>query len=146
MEKKLRKIQIAKIQDGLKRIQAYLFANMIDNELAVDDSQAAKPTYFIKLVWLDLDAENGKKVGCPCFACDFEGILPYEGKQVKGIVYAKVFADKDYNMVKMFVLEEGVNYGVEEIVEGETFFMKDSEGRYEDETFVLQQGIITKIA
>lgn len=146
MEKKLRKIQIAKIQDGLKRIQAYLFANMIDNELAVDDSQAAKPTYFIKLVWLDLDAENGKKVGCPCFACDFEGILPYEGKQVKGIVYAKVFADKDYNMVKMFVLEEGVNYGVEEIVEGETFFMEDSEGRYEDETFVLQQGIITKIA
>lgn len=145
MEKKLRKIQIAQIQDGLKRIQAYLFANMIDNELAVDDPQAAKPTYFIKLVWLNLDAENGKKVGCPCFACDFEGILPYEGKQVKGIVYAKVFADKDYNMVKMFMLEEGVNYEVFEIEDGETFSMHDEEGRYEDEAFNFENGNILKI-
>ena len=145
---KLREIKVSSIQDGLKRMQAFLFANMLDNELEVDDPHAENPNYFIKLIWLFRDVDGGSKVGCPCFASDFRGILP-SGEKVHGIVYVKVFADKDYTMVKMHLVEqdpeEGVNYSVCEIEDGEIFEMKDNEKRYVDEKFLYKDGQISRV-
>ncbi len=141
---KLREIKVSSIQDGLKRMQAFLFANMLDNELEVDDPHAENPNYFIKLIWLFRDVDGGNKVGCPCFASDFRGILP-SGEKVHGIVYVKVFADKDYRMVSMHIVRDEANFDVDEICDGDEIRMHDDEGRYADELFVYKDGIIEKI-
>lgn len=144
MYTKLRTLKVPTIQDGLKRMQAYLFANMIDNELEVDDPRSETPNYFVKFVWLYRNAEEDDKIGCPCFACDFRGILPNEN-DVHGIIYVKVFADREYLMTKMLFVEENANFNVVEICDGEEFKMHDESGRYEDEMFLYKGGTITKI-
>lgn len=143
MCKNFRELKVASIQDGLKRMQAYLFANMIDNELEVDDPKSDNPNYFVKLVWLYRDAEEGDKIGCPCFACDFRGVLP-NANDARGIVYVKIFADKENLMTKMLFIEDNSNYNVEEILDGEEFKMHDENGRYDDEMFLYKDGVITK--
>lgn len=148
---KTREIKIATANEALERIKAYLFANMMDaNDLEMDDPKAEHPNIYIKLVWLSRDADDKNVVGCPCFVCSFHGNLPAGNKPIDGIVYAKVFADKDINMVKMHMIEEdseeGVNYTVTPIEEGETFPMTDDDKRFEDETFIYKAGKIEKIA
>lgn len=144
MCKNFRELKVPTIQDGLKRMQAYLFANMIDNELEVDDPKSDNPNYFVKLVWLYRNAEDDDKIGCPCFACDFRGVLP-TANEAYGIVYVKVFADKDYLMTQMLIIEENIHYNVEEICDGEEFKMHDKNGRYADEIFLYKNGVISKI-
>ena len=146
---KRREIKVASAEEALKRMQAFLFANMLDNELEVDDPHSENPSYYVKLVWLSRERDEKDKVGCPCFACTFNGMLPGRTKAADGIVYVKVFADKDYQMVRMHLIdvdpEEGVNFSVEEIPEGEVFEMIDEEHRYEDEKFVFKDGKISKV-
>lgn len=146
---KQREIKVSSVQEALKRMQAFLFANMLDNELEADDDSSEKPNYFVKLVWLSRDVDNKNTVGCPCFACSFRGMLPFKMKASDGIVYVKVFADKDYTMVKMHLVEqdpeEVVNYSVCEIEDGEIFEMKDNEKRYVDEKFLYKDGQISRV-
>lgn len=53
-------------------------------------------------------------------------------------------------MVKMHLVEEdcedGVNFSITPIEEGETFKMVDEAGRYIDETFIYKGGKIEKIS
>ena len=151
MEKKKREIKVATAEEALKRMQAFLFANMMDShDLELENPKDEKSPYFIKLVWLARDSGDQNKVGCPCFACSYKGILPFSDKLVNGILYAKVFADKDFNMIKMHLIEEdgidGVNYSFTPIDDGETFKMSDEAGRFVDETFIYKDGKIEKVS
>ena len=151
MEKKKREIKVATAEEALKRMQAFLFANMMDShDLELENPKDEKSPYFIKLVWLARDSGDQNKVGCPCFACSYKGILPFSDKMVNGILYAKVFADKDFNMIKMHLIEEdgidGVNYSFTPIDDGETFKMSDEAGRFVDETFIYKAGKIEKVS
>ena len=151
MEKKKREIKVATAEDALKRMQAFLFANLMDShDLELENPQKEGSSYFVKLIWLARDADDKNKVGCPCYACSYRGILPFSGKAVDGIIYVKVFADKDYNMVKMHLVEEsmldGVNFSISPIEEGETFKMVDEAGRFVDEKFIYKDGKIAKVS
>ncbi len=151
MEKKEREIKVATAEEALKRMQAFLFANLMDaNSLEVEDPQDENSNYFIKLVWLARETDNKNKVGCPCFACSYKGNSTNKVDAINGLVYVKVFADKDINMVKMHLVEEdwedGVNFSISPIEEGETFKMVDEAGRFVDETFIYKDGKIEKVA
>lgn len=150
MEKKKREIKVATAEDALKRMQAFLFANLMDShDLELENPQKEGSSYFVKLIWLARDAGDKNKVGCPCYACSYRGVLPFSGKAVDGIIYVKVFADKDYNMVKMHLVEEsmldGANFSISPIEDGETFKMVDEAGRFVDETFIYKDGKIEKV-
>lgn len=151
MEKKKREIKVVSIEEALKRMQAFLYANMMDDhDLELENSKDEKSKYYIKLIWLAREAGDKNKVGCPCFACSYKGVLPFSDKVLNGIIYAKVFADRDFNMVKMHLVEEdredGVNFSITPIEEGETFKMVDEAGRFVDETFIYKNGKIEKVA
>ena len=151
MEKKKREIKVVSGEEALKRMQAFLFANLMDaQDLELENPQDENSRYFVKLIWLARKAGDQNKVGCPCFACSYRGILPFSDKVLDGIIYAKVFADRDFNMVKMHLVEEdseeGVNFSITPIEEGETFKMVDEAGRFVDETFIYKNGKIEKVA
>lgn len=151
MEKKKREIKVVSGEEALKRMQAFLFANLMDaHDLELENPQDENSRYFVKLIWLARKAGDQNKVGCPCFACSYRGILPFSDKVLDGIIYAKVFADRDFNMVKMHLVEEdsekGVNFSITPIEEGETFKMVDEAGRFVDETFIYKNGKIEKVA
>ena len=151
MEKKKREIIVVSIEEALKRMQAFLYANMMDDhDLELENSKDEKSKYYIKLIWLAREAGDKNKVGCPCFACSYKDVLPFSDKVLNGIIYAKVFADRDFNMVKMHLVEEdredGVNFSITPIEEGETFKMVDEAGRFVDETFIYKNGKIEKVA
>lgn len=137
-----RKLLVPNEQTAIQLMKAFLAANMIDNELDVDDVNKEHPSYFIKLVWLSKDTENGEWIGCPCFVCDFHGVLPYSSEPIHGIVYVKIFASKSYNMTKMHIVEDYFDYDLREIEDGEAIQMSDKTGRFEDEEFFFQNGEI----
>lgn len=100
------------------------------------------PNYFIKFGWFSRDKDEEDRVGCPCFVCDFKGVLPTEPTSVHGIVYVKVFATRKLNMTKMHLIEDEQNFNFDEIKDGEAFTMRDEAGRYEAETFIFSKGLI----
>ena len=151
MEKKKREIKVATAEEALKRMQAFLFANLMDShDLETENPKDDNSKYFVKLVWLARKAGDQNKVGCPCYACSYRGVLPFTGKTIDGIIYVKVFADKDYNMVKMHLVEEegeeGGNFSITPIEEGETFKLVDEAGRFVDETFIYKNDKIERVA
>lgn len=137
-----RKLLVPDEHIAIKLMKSLLSANMIDNDLEVDDPNKEHPTYFIKLVWLSRDPENNEWVGCPCFICDFKGMLPDSDKPVHGIVYVKIFASQTSNMTKMHIIEDYFDYDFTLIEDGDEFKMHDEEGRFEDEIFVFTEGVI----
>ena len=139
-----RKILVSSAEQALKLMKAFLVSNMLDNELAVFDKKAKEPEYQVKFGWFSRDLENDDEVGCPCFVCDYEGMLPGSQKPISGIVYVKVFASKDANLTKMHVLTPEKRVFFDEIKNGEGFKMTDPLGRYEDEEFVYNHGEVLK--
>lgn len=137
-----RKLLVPNEQKAIELMKAFLSANMIDNDLEVDDPKKENPSYFIKLVWLLRDPENDGWIGCPCFVCDFHGMLPDSSGPVHGIVYVKVFASREALMTKMHLIENYLDYEFAVIEEGEEIRMHDKEGRFEDEVFVFMNGEI----
>ena len=130
-----RKLLIKTADDALKIMTATLAANMIDNELVTNKEHK----HEIKLGWLTRKKHN--RIGCPCFICEFDGLLP-SGERLNGIVYVKTFASKKLLMCK---LEHWSNVAkFEEISEGQSFTMAGDD-RFEEEKFILQNGEIKKI-
>lgn len=144
MEKK-REIKIASAQEALKRMQAFLFANMLDDELELGDRKPENLRDYVRLAWLYRDVDDKKKVGCPCFVCSYHGVL-HGGELIKGIVYAKVFGDKDLHMVKMHVLDEKEeNYSIVPIADDMVFDMYDEEQRFAAGKYVYKDGIVQPV-
>ena len=167
MEKK-REIKIASPQEALKRMRAFLFANMLDDGLELggekledlrsfltdkdtsdkseaDDQKLEALRDYVRLAWLYRDADDKKKVGCPCFVCRYQGVLP-GGQNVDAIVYAKVFGDKELHMVKMHVLDEKEeNYSIVPIADDMVFDMYDEEQRFADGKYVYKDGIVQPV-
>ena len=86
MEKKKREIKVVSIEEALKRMQAFLYANMMDDhDLELENSKDEKSKYYIKLIWLAREAGDKNKVGCPCFACSYKGVLPFSDKVLEAI-------------------------------------------------------------
>ncbi len=142
-----RKLLVPNEQKAIELMKALLSANMIDNDLEVDDPKKEHPTYFIKLAWLSRDVENDDWVGCPCFICDFHGMLPDSDKPVHGVVYVKIFASRETTMTKMHIIDDHFDFGFNIIENEEVIKMRDKEGRYEDEDFVFVNGeIVAKTA
>lgn len=142
MEK--RKILVSSSEQALGLMKAFLVANMLDNDLAVFDGKIGESRYKIKFGWFSRDLENDDEVGCPCFVCDYEGVMPGSTSRLKGIVYVKIFASKDANLTKMLIDIDKKRFHFEEIQNGQCFQMQDPLHRYEDETFVYKDGDIIR--
>lgn len=126
---KKRKLIVENAEKALKSMLSMLEANMIDNDL---DSSS------MKLIWLDRG--DNDLVGCPCFACNFHGVVP-SGERIDAIVYVKTFASRTFNMCKMHILKEETETKYHEIADGENFTM-DSKG-YDKETYLYKDGTIS---
>lgn len=133
-------ILVSTADQALKLMKAFLASNMLDNELAVFDKNDSEPHYQIKFGWFYRNLENEDQVGCPCFICDYEGMLPGSKKPIKGVVYVKVFASKDANLTKMQIVSSEQNIFFDEIADNETFTMIDPLHRYENEVFIYKDG------
>ena len=76
---KKRKLLVSTPAEALKVMTGMLSANMIDNELVTiagecDENGKEIPDiqqYHVRLGWLNRGDDD--LIGCPCFACDFEG-------------------------------------------------------------------------
>ncbi len=142
-----RKLVIKSSTEALSAMTAMLAANMIDNELvatsvekdAYGEEILGTHKYDIKLGWLNRGDDD--LVGCPCFACDFDGMLP-TGERIQAVVYAKVFASTTLNMCRLHRKEEIAEF--KEIKDGETFTMHDELGRFVDEDYRYLNGEIIK--
>lgn len=142
-----RKLVIKSSTEALSAMTAMLAANMIDNELvatsvekdAYGEEIFGTHKYDIKLGWLNRGDDD--LVGCPCFACDFDGMLP-TGERIQAVVYAKVFASTTLNMCRLHRKEEIAEF--KEIKDGETFTMHDELGRFVDEDYRYLNGEIIK--
>ena len=137
-----RKLIVENAEKALKAMLSMLAANMIDNELA-NSSEGVELNgvkYPVKLVWLDRG--DNDLVGCPCFACHFNGVIP-TGERVDAIVYVKTFATRALTMCKMHMLTEETETKYHEIADGETFTM-DSKG-YDKETYSYKDGAISLV-
>ena len=143
----IRKLVIKSSTEALSAMTAMLAANMIDNELvatsvekdAYGEEILGTHKYDIKLGWLNRGDDD--LVGCPCFACDFDGMLP-TGERIQAVVYAKVFASTTLNMCRLHRKEEIAEF--KEIKDGETFTMHDELGRFVDEDYRYLNGEIIK--
>lgn len=142
-----RKLVIKSSTEALSAMTAMLAANMIDNELvatsvekdAYGEEILGTYKYDIKLGWLNRGDDD--LVGCPCFACDFDGMLP-TGERIQAVVYTKVFASTTLNMCRLHRKEEIAEF--KEIKDGETFTMHDELGRFVDEDYRYLNGEIIK--
>lgn len=142
-----RKLVIKSSTEALSAMIATFKANMIDNDLvvaSVDRNALGKEIhgthkYDIKLGWLNRGDDD--LVGCPCFACDFDGMLP-TGEHVKAVVYVKTFAMRALCMCTLIRKEEIAEF--KEIKDGETFTMHDELGRFVDEDYRYLNGEIIK--
>lgn len=137
-----RKLTVPSAQKALELMVAMLAANMMDNELEVDNPNSENPNYIIKFGKFSRDIEGEDLVGCPCFVCDFKGMGPVG--YLRGIVYVKAFGMHNSVLTKMHLIEEEPNFDFLEIEDGEDFVMHDEKGRYEDERYVYKDGVIVK--
>ena len=60
-------LSVPSAQKALELMKAILAANMLDNELEVDDPNSENPEYYIKFGKFSRDIEGEDLVGCPCF-------------------------------------------------------------------------------
>ena len=142
-----RKLVIKSSEEALGAMVAMLSANMIDNELVATPAEKdacgeeipGTHEYGVKLGWLNRGDDD--LVGCPCFACDFDGMLP-TGECIKAVVYVKAFANKTLHMCRMHRREEIAEF--KEIKDGEIFTMHDEIGRFVDEDYRYLNGEIIK--
>ncbi len=145
---KKRKLLVSTPAEALKVMTGMLSANMIDNELVTiagecDENGKEIPDiqqYHVRLGWLYRGDDD--LIGCPCFACDFDGMLP-TGDLIKAVVYVKVFATKTLHMCRMHRLDDAVDF--REIKDGEKFNMHDAQERFPDEVYLYQGGQISLI-
>ena len=136
-------LSVPSAQKALELMKAMLAANMLDNELEVDDPNSENPEYYIKFGKFSRDIEGEDLVGCPCFVCDFKGMGPVS--YLHGIVYVKVFGTKNSLLTRMHLIENEPNFDFIEIENGDDFSMHDEKGRYEDERYVYKDGVIIKV-
>ncbi len=142
---KKRELIVDNAEKALKSMLAMLAANMIDNEL--DNCEATEKgvelqgvKYPVKLVWLERG--DNDLVGCPCFACNFNGMLP-TGAHIKAVVYVKAFAARTFTMCKMHMLKDEGNVKCREIADGDSFVMNDNSKGYGEETYLYKNGKIS---
>lgn len=117
-------MKVASDEQALKLMFAFLAANMLDNELAVENPGEQIPKYFIRYGWFSRDENADKTVGCPCYVADYEGYIPGDNETGRAVVYVKSFAQREPTMTKMHVIENG-NFDFVEIEDGEEFSMED---------------------
>lgn len=119
-----RDLKVASDEQALKLMLSFLTANMLDNDLAVEDPDAKELKYFIKYGWFSRGEDPEDKVGCPCYVADYEGHLPGSNEKVNAIVYVKSFAQREPTMTKMHIPETG-SFDFMEIEDGDIFKMDD---------------------
>ena len=136
---KKRKLVVESAEKALKLMLSMLSANMVDNELINCDASEKGVEhngvkYPIKLVWLERG--DNDFVGCPCFTCRFNGVLP-TGDRVEADVYVKTFAVRALTMCKMNLHHKG-NTMQREIEDGQTFVMDDHSKGYGEEKYIYK--------
>lgn len=119
-----RDLKVASDEQAVKLMLSFLVANMLDNELQVEDPKAEQPKYVVKYGWLSQAKDTKQKVGCPCYVAEYEGYIPGHTKAVKAILYVKSFAQRNPTMTKMRIVPDG-NYDFVEIADGDIFKMDD---------------------
>ncbi len=119
-----RDLKVASDEQALKLMFAFLAANMLDNELGVENPGEKEPKYFIRYGWFSRDEDAEDRVGCPCYVADYEGYIPGESKTGHAVVYVKSFAQRSPTMTKMHVTQNG-NFSFDEIEDGDEFTMED---------------------
>lgn len=131
-------LKVTSDEQALKLMLSFLAANMLDNELSVENSNDPEPKYVIRYGWFSRDGDAEDKVGCPCYTADYQGYIPGENKTCHAIVYVKSFAQRHLTMTKMHVVDEG-GFSFVEIKDGEEFAMED--GR----RYLRRDGKVTSI-
>lgn len=138
-----RKLLVPNEQKAIELMKLKLAEKVADAILEyADESTTNVPDRRLFLMRLSRDPETNEWIGCPCFVCDFTGKDRETGKAVQGIVYVKAFAAQVSEMTQIYFVRNYMDYGFDNIEEGETFTMHDEQGRYEDEDFVFRGGEI----
>ena len=131
-------LKVPDVRTALNLMKAFLSANMLDNELIVEENNL--PAY-VRLARFTRNVAEDDVVGCPCFLCDYEGYIPGFNKVKKAIVYVKAFGTKTLWMTKMFFVEENQpSFYIDEIKDGDSFTMDD--GR----RYVYRDGVISLLS
>ncbi|MBS4773319.1 MAG: hypothetical protein KHX55_03460 [Proteobacteria bacterium] len=117
-------LKVASDEQALKLMLSFLAANMLDNELSVENPNDSEPKYVIRYGWFSRDEDAEDKVGCPCYVADYEGYIPGEDRAEHAIVYVKSFAQRYPTMTKMHLVKNG-GFDFIEIENGEEFVMED---------------------
>lgn len=133
-------------QKAIELMQAKLAEKMVDGVLEfADETTTSHPDRHLYLMRLSRDPETNEWIGCPCFVCDFNGKDAETGEAVHGIIYVKAFASQESEMTQIYFVKTYMDYGFDNIEEGECFTMHDEQGRFEDEDFVFHNGEITPL-
>lgn len=141
-----RKLVVSNEQKAIELMKEKLDGQVADAVLEFPDEIATGvSSRRLFLMWLSRDRTTNEWIGCPCFACDFNGKNPETGEAVQGIVYVKAFATQVSDMTQVYFIRNYLDYGFSNIEEGELFTMHDEYGRYEDEDFIFRGGEIIPV-
>ena len=95
-------------------------------------------SYRVILGHFTRNVDTNDVVGCPCFLCEYDGVLPFKNTK-KALVYVKAFSSRSLLMTKIFPVENNASkFFIDEIKDGESFVMDD--GRkylYKDKQIIL---------
>ena len=145
---KKRTLAVKTAQQAFALMKSMLAACPLDNELVekqdhkdmeVGDVLDADTVYHLKLVWLKRG--DNDLVGCPCFLCPFNGVLP-NGVHLVTQAYVKIFSTKALHNCKMHLKGDELEWT--EIKDGDEFVMKEEAG-FPEEHFVYRGGEIFEV-
>ncbi len=143
--KKKRNLAVASEEKAIELMKAFLASQLIDTDLDRDESAGSTSApYFIKLAWVNKDWEGNDWLGCPCFVADFHG-KTHDQKKVHGVVYVKTLPTQTTEITKMQIVEDELSLDFDFIENGDTFSMRDTKCRYQDEKFIFKNGEISRL-